>query len=439
MDSALSKLPLRTTCRLLFQSSAARGHCTLPPQSPHLSFNLHRTRSFRRKSLPSSQIQQLNPTQKRTILTWIRTNTAKARKESPILFPTLLVAAVISLTALGVVTVNEYLNEAPKYAAYPPKVEQHLRRAIRYSEIQYKPEKAFQSFVEALTTAETSGMDRFSDEVLGIHIRTTQLLEKAGKAKAAIEILERLSADCLAWISEYDQNTSQAPRDKKLSTSNTSDPERETTVEKADDRRARLFHKAIQCRVKAAELYKGDYIQDINAAKNMLSDTFGLVLKESQRNGTDVPRGMTKSETAAIADQLGFLELLAMQPQLAAPLFLYALNNLRQDESRPSCKQVMTMSTLAVSLGTTTNAPTRLLEDAKQWAEKALEVAAHIKPPERDIECDKACLNALWNLGEFARKSGDLDEAKKRHAEAVSLARSLGINEVATAFEERRP
>jgi hypothetical protein len=43
-----------------------------------------------------------------------------------------------------------------------------------------------------------------------------------------------------------------------------------------------------------------------------------------------------------------------------------------------------------------------------------LAVAAKIKPPERDDECDLGCAVATHNLGEFAEMDGDIAEARRK-------------------------
>jgi hypothetical protein len=70
-----------------------------------------------------------------------------------------------------------------------------------------------------------------------------------------------------------------------------------------------------------------------------------------------------------------------------------------------------------------------LVGNARDWAKKALEVAAKIKPPERNEECDVGCAVATHNLGEFAEMDGDIMEARRRYEEAGSLARVLGFQE----------
>ena len=70
-----------------------------------------------------------------------------------------------------------------------------------------------------------------------------------------------------------------------------------------------------------------------------------------------------------------------------------------------------------------------LIANAREWANKALAVAAKIKPPERNEECDVGCAVATHNLGEFAEMDGDVAEARRRYQEAKSLAQVVGFQE----------
>lgn len=80
--------------------------------------------------------------------------------------------------------------------------------------------------------------------------------------------------------------------------------------------------------------------------------------------------------------------------------------------------------------------PSALLEDAKIWAQKAIDVAAKIKPPGRTRECDEACAVAMNNLGEFARWSGDKPGARKWLVEAHNLSKRVGFEEGIKSAED---
>lgn len=69
------------------------------------------------------------------------------------------------------------------------------------------------------------------------------------------------------------------------------------------------------------------------------------------------------------------------------------------------------------------------VSNARAWAQKAVEIAAKIAPPERNEECDVGCAVATHNLGEFAEMDGNIAEARKRFTEAKSLAKAIGFTD----------
>jgi tetratricopeptide (TPR) repeat protein len=78
-----------------------------------------------------------------------------------------------------------------------------------------------------------------------------------------------------------------------------------------------------------------------------------------------------------------------------------------------------------------TNTPPRalLIEQARQWATKALAQASTIKPPDRNEDCDVGCAVATHNLGEFFEMEGKIEEARRKYEEAASLAKAVGFAE----------
>lgn len=70
-----------------------------------------------------------------------------------------------------------------------------------------------------------------------------------------------------------------------------------------------------------------------------------------------------------------------------------------------------------------------LVDNAISWTQKALQLTANIKPPERTEECDIACATATHNLGEFAEMNGNIREARIRYDEAKALAKAIKYNE----------
>ena len=78
-----------------------------------------------------------------------------------------------------------------------------------------------------------------------------------------------------------------------------------------------------------------------------------------------------------------------------------------------------------------TSAPPRavLVDQARQWATKALAHAAAIPRGERDEECDFGCAVATHNLGEFFEMEGRAGEARQKYEEAAALAKKVGFSE----------
>lgn len=70
-----------------------------------------------------------------------------------------------------------------------------------------------------------------------------------------------------------------------------------------------------------------------------------------------------------------------------------------------------------------------LLEQSQTWAQKALDAAAVIAPPDRTEECDTACVVALCNMGDVYRLLGDYKKSRLKYTEAQSLAKAEGFDE----------
>lgn len=86
------------------------------------------------------------------------------------------------------------------------------------------------------------------------------------------------------------------------------------------------------------------------------------------------------------------------------------------------------MSTEPSDFPVTNKAPRAMLIDqARQWALKALALSSEIKRSERNEECDVGCAVATHNLGEFFEMEGRLKEARQKYDEAVNLAKSIGF------------
>lgn len=70
-----------------------------------------------------------------------------------------------------------------------------------------------------------------------------------------------------------------------------------------------------------------------------------------------------------------------------------------------------------------------LIEQAHQWASKALARAASIAASEKDEDCHVGCAVATHNLGEFYEMEGKTKEARQKYQEAASMAKAVGFAE----------
>lgn len=336
-----------------------------------------------------------------------------------------------------------------------------------YTEVDLNPPKALQAYKEALRIGMEMGMHPFSDEILGIKLQVAMMLEKAGLVKPAIEVLERTKVETLKWVDEgrkdiglkskeaaagIDQKKTEEQDKVKID-----DPEileeqkRLKELEEFEDRqRNKALKKAVGIQMKLAELYSSDYIQDEKKAEDAQVAAVELSLKEmrrrqalglpvggaSQDENSDAWLNLTEMATA-LAD-LASTYTSQDKPELAMPLYLRALDLLRMDEGdNPTCKQVTLLNGVATAMAGNAQKPFRqqqqpvprdqTINAAKQWAEKAIDVAARIQPPVRDEDCDLSCVAATYNLGELAELQNKREEAIKRYRAAKSLATGLGF------------
>lgn len=352
-------------------------------------------------------------------------------KQNPL---SVVLAAVIILAGTGSVVYANYIYQSYILAAfhkYPEPVAKKLRRALYYTKVDLQPKEALKYYKQALKEAEEIEMDPFSDEIIGVKIQVAKLLEDISQWAKAIEVLERTRSDNLEWLKQFG------------------------SLDHNKERRTSVLAKTIGISVKLGELYGHPAIYDRDAAQERLVWAVETVLKEQQRRINDKVKDEEEGEWMG-NDQIGAaLEALAhsyevkSQHYLATPLFLQALSLYPTKD----CHSVVLMNNLASSLAqqspaaavaaqayaasqSITDRPTgpaasreSIVEGAKQWAQKALDVAAGIQPPERTEECDLGCAVATHNLGEFAEMNQQISLAKQKYQEAVSLARAIDFQE----------
>ncbi|KAF1957191.1 hypothetical protein CC80DRAFT_444714 [Byssothecium circinans] len=353
-------------------------------------------------------------------------------RRSPIMFP-FAVASILAIAGWAAYYIPWYYQNIiiKPYHNFPEPVAKKLRRALFYSRGAYLDIKeANKYFRQALQVASEEGMDPFSDEIMGVKYTIAALFEEAGYYAMACDVLEIMRADCQRWMDEFS--------DRHWN----------------DGNRSRVKKNMVQINVKLGQLYDCKYMNEPEDAEKRLVEAVESVLKERQRRETEGLRQgegefMTDDEVGATLEALGQHYEQNDSHYLALPLFVRAL------ELCPpkSCHGVVLMNNISTSLAQQTPPPptspssptpssspgsfpsapapprTVLVEQARQWATKALALASSITPPDRTDECDVGCAVATHNLGEFLEMEGRLKEARVKYQEAASLAKSVGFVE----------
>ncbi|MCJ1450919.1 hypothetical protein MMC28_001253 [Mycoblastus sanguinarius] len=328
------------------------------------------------------------------------------------------------------------------FKAYPEPVAAKLRRALYYSNIDIQPKNAVKYYRQALALSDEMGLDPFSDEILGVKIQLASFFEKIHMYQKAVDVLEIVRGDCLRWLEQLGGK----PGNER--------------------KRTKVLGKTIGISIRLGDYYSDAQIDNQEAAEERLVWAVTAMLKEQKRreNG-GVKEGdeqwMSNEEIGGALESLGSHYEAKNQHYLAAPLFLQALGLC----PATSCHSVvlsssssisillalanlpLTVNNLAVSLAQQNPPPSLApnqppaaaasnLSSARQWALKSLALAASIKPPERNEECDEGCAVATINLGDFAAMEGDIAEAKRRYEEGKGISKGIGFRRGVQRVEE---
>ncbi|EMC92374.1 hypothetical protein BAUCODRAFT_286968 [Baudoinia panamericana UAMH 10762] len=373
-------------------------------------------------------------------------------------------AALALLSGVGALIYANILYQTYIVGAfhkYPEPVAKKLRKALYYTNTDPQPAEALKFYKQALEVAAEVGMDPFSDEVIGVRIQVGKLMEDVGQFGKAAQVLEISRGDCLEHVRRLEARKAEV-----------------VAGEGSVARRTRILAKCVAMSVKLGELYGSPEVYDREMAEERLVWAVETVLRELQRReGVKASEGITEeqlveregkwmsgSETGAALESLAHNYEARSQHYLASPLFLQALSLYPAKD----CHTVVLMNNLASSLAqqspraaaaaqayatsrNLSNQPTpsapapaqpamtreSLIQNAQTWAQKSLDVAASIRPPERTEECDVGCAVATHNLGEFAEMLGQRQEARRRYEEAISIARAVGFQEGVQQSQER--
>lgn len=368
----------------------------------------------------------------------MREHTRLARKDYPIIFPFLLVGTVASVAMLGLMAYDSYTNIHPQFAMYSPVVEQYLRLALHSIHVSPDPERAEYMLTQALRAAEDNGMDPYSPEVMGIRIRLAECLEKFGRARSAIEVLESTCKLCEQKVTDIDRGvTSQQPEQTKAL-------------------RKGMLRTILRCRVKEAVLYEGEYMQNPGKAKEMLSDAIGLLVKETQDPQTkgfseDNAAGLPLDEISSMLSQMGDLYATTGEESNAVQVYMLTLSPLRQacNGSR-SCKEVQVLSNIASTMdialkrpGATINGQPANKENMAAgrkailaWAEQAIKTAEVVKPEERDDICELGLLSAEMTKADLLLEDGKTIQAREAFRRIIPRLREKGLEVLVKTAEQ---
>ncbi|CCX15460.1 Similar to TPR repeat-containing protein P27G11.02; acc. no. Q9P7N6 [Pyronema omphalodes CBS 100304] len=311
----------------------------------------------------------------------------------------------------GMYLYNE-LVEKP-LSVYPKPVQKAIKSALFYASRGDMGSMAA-AFKEAISEAEKSGMHPLSNEVAGLKIECAQLLLKLKNgeyADKAVIVLERVLDEDAAGAEYYMKQERWADRNTVLK-------------------------RAILLGYKIGEMYQ-TLGKDKEAEEAMSWSTTKLLEEDKRRETTDPSKWggewFDDHAKSACFEKLAQQYLMSGKFNLATPLYLQAASLVTPN----TCHQVTLLNNLAACLSKQSppansdgkKVKTHLQEDAKKWAEKALELANKIVPPVRTAECDEACVTATHNLGEIARMMGQHELARRKFEEAGSLARGLNMQE----------
>ncbi|CAG5158506.1 uncharacterized protein ALTATR162_LOCUS5114 [Alternaria atra] len=350
--------------------------------------------------------------------------------KSPVLFP-FAIATIALVAGICVFYIPWYYKNViiKPYHNFPEPVAKKLRKALFYSRGKWLDiREANKHFRQALALADEMGMDPFSDEIMGVKYTIAALFEDAGYYSLAIDVLEIMRNDCQKWVDEFS--------DKHWTTGN----------------RSRVKKNMVQINLKLGQLYDVRYVNEPENGEKRLVEAVESALKEQQRRERDgVKNGegpwLTNDEMGGVLEALGTHYEQFDSHYLAAPLFVKALqlcpptschsvvlmNNISTclvQQTPPSTTDAITMAPEPTDFPVSNSAPrTLLIDQARQWAERALAQAAQIKAPERNQECDMGCAVATHNLGEFFEMEGKVGEARQRYEEAAALAKKMGFAE----------
>ena len=336
-----------------------------------------------------------------------------AKKNSPIILPFMIVATISSVLFAGFLLYDQVTRINPLFAEYPEKVEYSLRKALYSLHVYKDAERSERHYRDAIHAAESCGMDLFNIKVLGIRAAVADMFDKLAHPRSAVEEYNGLIASCQMKLADIDRGV--LPTDA------------------GPDYRQNILKMILRCRVKMATIYESDKIRNPIKAKEIMSDTIGLLVRETQNPETksfseDNAAGLTLDEIASMLSQMGDLFATTGEESNAVQVYMSTLAPLRRAcDGTKSCREAQVLSNIASSMdlamkkpGATINgqpATEELRAAARKatmrWADQAIATAGAVLPENRDDICDTALLSAELTRADLLLEDGQLIRAKE--------------------------
>lgn len=366
-----------------------------------------------------------------------RTHWRSAKQDYPILLPVLIIGTITSISVLGLLVYDELTRVSPQFAAYPEPVEAHLRQALRHVYVKPDPDVAQAYFTRALKAADDCGMDPFSQPVIGIRTRLAEMLEKFGRAKAAIEVLGGTVKMCEDRIADIDRGVSNL------------DPELT-----ASQRRG-IFTVVLRSKVKMANIFESEYMQDPNQAKEILSEAVGQLVKETKDPQTkgfseENSAGLPLEEIASMLSQMGDLYATTGEEANAVQVYMLTLQPLRAAcNGTRSCKEVQILSNIASTMDIAMKKPGAKINGQPatkdslaaarrvilKWADQAIATSDVVTPENRDEICELGRISAELTKADLLLEDGKQIQAREAFRAILPTLREKGLDNLVKTAE----
>lgn len=280
-------------------------------------------------------------------------------------------------------------------------------------------------------------MDPFSKEVMGIRIRLAEMLEQFGRAKAAIDVLGGIVKDCQERLTELSRGAVQ----EALKSDTTFVRE-----EQIHGSQAALLRGIIEAKVKMAQLYHSDYIQDPTSAKKTMEDAISLLLQNTEDPkkyafNENNASGLSLDEVAAMLYDMAQLYSASNEPENAVQTLILTRNALRKAcNGQPSCREVEVMTSICSVLGglatkpeftwngkpSTPETAMELRTAAIGWNGGAYDTYMSVPDDDRDETCKRALFSASISRASLMEQVGECQESKVLWTALLKKAKERG-------------